>query len=49
MTGSQTNGQAVATMYGFALCTLPGRFMLRRFAIAVGMLAVRFKGLKLPN
>ena len=35
MAGSQTNGRAVATMYGFALYTLSERFMLHRFAIAV--------------
>jgi hypothetical protein len=49
MAGCQTNGQAVATMYGFALYALPGRFMMRRFAIAVWMSAVKFKGLKLPD
>jgi len=31
--GCQTNGWAMATMYGFALYTLPERFALRRFAI----------------
>ena len=49
MTGSQTNGQAVATMYGFALYMLPERFMLRRFAIAVWMSVIRFKGLNPPD
>ena len=45
MAGSQTNGRAVATMYGFALYTLSERFMLRRFAIVLRMSVRRFKGL----
>ena len=45
MTGSQTNGQAVATMYGFALYTLPERFMLHRFAIVQRMSVLKFKDL----
>ena len=36
-------------MYGFALYTLSERFMLHRFAIAVWMSAVRFKGLNTPD
>ena len=45
MTGSQTNGQAVATMYGFAFCALPGRFMMRRFAIVLRMSVLKFEDL----
>ena len=49
MAGSQTNGRAVATMYGFALYASPGRFMLRRFAIVLRMSVLRFKGLNSPD
>ena len=49
MTGSQTNGRAVATMYDFALYALPRRFMLRRFAIVQRMSVLRFKGLNSPD
>ena len=45
MASGQTNGRAVATMYGFALYASSGRFMLRRFAIVSRMSVLRFKGL----
>ena len=43
--GCQTNGLAVATMYGFALYTLPKQFRLRRFAIVHETGIGNFKGL----
>lgn len=43
--GCQTNGWAMATMYGFALYTLPERFALRRFAIVYETGIGNFKGL----
>ena len=43
--GCQTNGLAVATMYVFALYTLPERFTLRRFAIVHETGIGNFKGL----
>ena len=49
MTGSQTNGQVVATMYGFALYALYGRFMLHRFAIVFRIPVIRFKSLNSPD
>jgi len=43
--GCQTNGLAVATMYGFALYALSERFRLRRFAIVHETGIRNFKGL----
>ena len=49
MAGCQTNGRAMATMYGFAFYALPGRFMMRRSAIVLRMSVLRFKGLNSPD
>ena len=44
-TDSQRIGRSEATMYGFALYTLPERFALRRFAIVHETGIGNFKGL----
>lgn len=48
-TGSQRIGLSVATMYGFALCALPERFVLHRFAIVFRIPVTRFKSLNSPD
>lgn len=48
-TDSQMIGLNEATMYGFALYALTGRFMLHRFAIVFRIPVTRFKSLNSPD